>query len=207
MNRLLLLSAAMFIAGSVGCDMVTLDGPIGDPLSRAEKAAFVGRWINEDSEICEIRLTNDEKLVLGSLSWDDEQQRHRAQNHVIDSRKVGDAVYFLAHDDPNDISFARIERVGESEFKMYAPDAAKFRAAVERGILRGEIIPKKNDNYTVRINVDSPLTKPVFAAVDFSDWYLDDGTIAFRRIKRFDETNGKAEPSDPPKSPVGREIK
>jgi hypothetical protein len=106
----------------------------------------------------------------------------------------------LAHDDPNDIGFVRIERVGESEFKMYVPDAAKFRAAVERGSLNGKIIPKKNDNYTVRIHVDSPLTKPVFSAEEFSDWYLKEGTISFRRIKRFDEANGKAEPSDEPKS-------
>jgi hypothetical protein len=78
MSRLLSLIAAIFVAGSLGCDMVTLDAPIGDPLSQTEKAAFVGRWINDESEICEFRLTNDQKLVMGSLTWDDDQQRHEA---------------------------------------------------------------------------------------------------------------------------------
>lgn len=193
MNRLLSLSAAIFVAGSLGCDMVTLDAPIGDPLSQTEKAAFVGRWINDELEICEFRLTNDQKLVMGSLTWDDDRQRHRAQNHVIDCRTVGEALYFLTLDDPNDIGFVRIERIDESEFKMYAPDAAKFRAAVERGSLNGKIIPRKNDNYTVRVHVDSTLTEPVFSAKDFSEWYVKEGTISFRRIKRFEEANGKAE--------------
>jgi len=189
MNRLLSLIAVSLLVGSLGCDMVTLDAPIGEPLSQTEKAAFVGRWINDESEICEFRLTIDQNLVMGSMSWDDEQQRHRAQNHVFDARKVGVVIYFLAHDDPKEIGFVRIERNGESGFKMHTPDAAKFRAAVETGKLSGEIILRKNDNYTVQIHAGSPLTDPVFSAEDLSAWYLGEGTQVFRRIKRFDEAD------------------
>jgi len=187
MNRLLSLIALPLVAGSLGCDMVTLDAPIGEPLSQTEKATFVGRWINDQSEVCEFKLTNDQKLVMGSMSWDGEQQRHRAKNYVIDARKVGVAIYFLSHDDSKGLGFVRIERTGESEFKAHSPDAVKFRAAVETGKLSGKVISRKNDNYTVQIRADSPLTDPVFSAEDLSAWYIDEGTPVFRRFNRVGE--------------------
>ncbi|QDV84509.1 hypothetical protein [Planctomycetes bacterium TBK1r] len=190
MNRSPFLVVAMLVAGSVGCDLVTLDGPIGDPLMETEKATFVGRWINDASDVFELRLTNDQKLVMGSISWDDDRQQHRAANSVIDARKVGEAIYFLAHEDPQDIGFVRIIREpelnGQTQFKMLVPDAAKFRTAVEAGKLAGNVLPRKNSNYTVRIYADSPLTEPVFSSEAYSDWYLVKDALTFRRIKRFD---------------------
>ncbi len=190
MNRSPFLIVAILVAGSVGCDLVTLDGPIGDPLTEAEKATFVGRWINEASDVFELRLTNDQKLVMGSISWDDDRQQHRATNSVIDARKVGEAIYFLAHEDPQDIGFVRIIREpeldGQTQFKMLVPDAAKFRKAVEAGKLAGNVLPRKNSNYTVRIHADSPLTEPVFSSDAYSDWYLVKDALTFRRIKRLD---------------------
>lgn len=194
MQRTFSVLSTLAIAGSLGCDLVMLDGPIGVPMSRADNAGFVGRWITDEAEICEFRLTDGNQLVMGTLVWDDEHARYRAQNHQIDTRAVGDAVYFLKHDDPREIGFVRIQRTGESQLKMHLPDPAKFRTAVESGQLDGEVIPRKNDHYTVRIHVDSPLTRPVFAAADFSDWSRQGDSQILRRIKRFDWTEMQAEP-------------
>ena len=194
------LMLAALIAGAIGCDSVVLDAPIGERLTSDANSSFAGRWIDDESEIFEIRQTKGGGLVSGALVWDEKTQQYRAQTQHIDSRRIGSAIYFLWRDDPDgDFGFFRIERTGESELTMHLPDPAKYRSAVEDGKLDGDIIPKKNDSFTVRVHADSPSIKEIFGAMDISKWHLPDVSATYRRIKRFDESQ-EAEPA------IAREI-
>lgn len=186
MRHLTVLIVASVIAGLLGCDTVTLDGPIGEPLPRTEATAFVGRWTNAESKVVDFRLTDAGTLTAGTLNWDSEQQKHIAKNHKVDARRVGDATYFLFSDDEQSFGFVRIKQTGDLVFKMYSPDAKAFRSAVEDGKLEGKITAKKNDHFNVHIRVDSALAEKIFTAGTLEDWYGEELTQTFHCIKRFD---------------------
>jgi hypothetical protein len=178
-----------------GCDAVTLNAPIGEPLSKSEKAEFVGRWIDGESEVCDIQLTKDEFIVFGWMAWDEDEDRHIAKDQRVHCRQVGNAIYFLILDDPIDVKFARIERASEAEFSVHLPDAAKFRTAIEQGKLKGTIV-SENDNFTAKIDVSSSSTDTVFSSEDYLDWYLKEPIKTFRRIEQHNaaatkESDGK----------------
>jgi len=195
MKHLTALLIASFFAGLLGCDTVTLDGPIGESLAEIEATAFIGRWTNTESEVVEFRLTNAGKLTAGTLSWDNEQQKHIAQNYEIDARRIGNVTYFLFADDEHAFGFVRVKQTGDLEFKMYSPDAKTFRAAVEGGKLDGKITAKRNDHFDVLVRADSMRTKPIFSDEELGDWYDDELTQTFHCIKRFDSTS-EAEQTD-----------
>jgi hypothetical protein len=180
---------ASLIAACVGCDVVTLDKPIGEPLSQAEKTEFVGRWINDDSEVFDIRLTPAGTLLVGTLSWDGEKQQHHAESLAIDARKVGEAIYFLVSTDEGDILFTRIERTGKNEFTRRDPDARAFREAVEARQLDGRISTGKNRDYVVQIPADSRLTENALSSKELPALFeKKENQQLFRRIKAFDES-------------------
>ena len=188
MKHLTLLIVASIMAGLLGCDTVTLDGPIGEPLPKTEANAFVGRWTNAESEVVDFRLTDAGILTAGTLSWDDEQQKHVAKNHKVDARHVGNVTYFVFSDNERSFGFVRIKRTGDLEFKMYSPDARAFRSAVEEGKLEGKITTKQNDHFDVQIRTDSTLTERIFSAKALGDWYDEELTQTFHCIKRFESS-------------------
>ena len=180
------LIGASLIVGLIGCDSVTLDGPVGERITEAEASAFVGRWTAGESEVIEFRLNSTGKLSAGTLRWDDEQQKHVAVNNEINVRRVGKVMYFQFSNDKEIFGFVRIEQTGDQEFKMYSPDSKAFRTAVEEGKLDGMVTSRENDHFDVLIRADSPLTTSVFSAGNRGDWYDEEMAQTFHCIKRFD---------------------
>jgi hypothetical protein len=188
MKRSHALVCVSLLAAMVGCDVVTVDAPIGDPLSQAEMREFVGRWINQDSEVFDIMPGRDGRLAVGTLRWDEDAQTHQVENNVVDARKVGDAIYFFVSGDKANFLFTRIERTGKSEFVRCDPDANSFRKAIASGQLEGKVIPADDDDHTIQVKAASPLTEKAFSAERAPMLFgnKDDQQI-FRRIKEFDE--------------------
>jgi hypothetical protein len=179
---------------STGCDLVTLDAPVGEPLTQKEKVTFTGRWINGESEVCDIRIRRDGQLVIGNMEWNDENERYEASEMVIEARKVGDVVVFFLEkqaEAPN-FFFARIDWSNKSEFKVYNPDAAKFRAAVEASKLDGKVFRNAEDDIHVRLHAASPSITRDLSTEKASAWFETDGAENYRRVKEFMEV--QAEP-------------
>ncbi len=188
MNRLFLLTALLILA-TVGCDSVGLVEPIGDPLTIDEKSEYTGRWINSDGVICELKVSKDGTLLVGAMQWNDEKQQFVANNLPLEARRVGSAIYFLVRGDggKGDYGILRVQRVSDSELRIYGADPAKFRAAVESGKLKGEVIVKPaqgntRETFQVRIHPDAKSIDEVFGSEDFSQWAPKDGAQKFRRL-------------------------
>ena len=188
MNRLITPLCFIVVACSLGCDCVVLNGRIGDPLSQAETSFFTGRWTNEESEVVDVRLLADNKLIVGSLVWDGKKKEFVVQNHKVTARRVDGVTYLLlGADDDDAYGFVRIGRIGDNELKMFLPDPGAFRTAVQNGEVDGKVNPRKNDHFTVVLESQSHLTQRVLSRKELRGLYKADDSQTMRRIKRWED--------------------
>jgi hypothetical protein len=178
-----------------GCDSVSLDGRIGAPLSREEASAFVGRWINNESEVIELRQTAGGVLTAGWLDWDEKEQAFVARSYRLDARRLANVTYFLcgADDDDDDVfGFVRVKRIQDEQCEVYLPDPGAFRDAVKVGLVDGTVVQSKYGHFNVRIRTDSPRTLQCLSKENFGDLYNAIDKQTFRRIKHI-QTEESAE--------------
>jgi hypothetical protein len=188
----------ILLLASVGCDSVTIDKPIGQRIDSSKTENVVGRWTDSENNIIELRLSKNQELVGGHLAWDEEAQRFTSNSEVLDVRTLDDKVYLFLTDEKETIFF-RVELVNPNHLKLFIPDPSKFRDAVRAGEISGTVTPKKNDHFNVLITADAKLAS-FLSADDWQKNYMTDAIIEYTRFA----SKNKAEPSDGPKSRVGR---
>jgi hypothetical protein len=188
----------ILLLASVGCDSVTIDKPIGQRIDSSRTENVVGRWTDSENNIIELRLSKNQELVGGHLAWDEEVQRFTSKSGVLDVRTLDDKVYLFLTDEKESIFF-RVELVNPNQMQLFIPEPSKFRDAVKAGEISGTITPKKNEHFDVRITADAKLAS-FLSADDWQKNYMSDPIIEYTRLA----PKNKAEPSDGPKSRVGR---
>jgi hypothetical protein len=190
MARLISPFCFLMVACSLGCDSVVVDGRFGEPLSQAATSTFTGRWINEESEVVDVRLLADNRLILGSLSWDKKKNAFAVQNHTVEARLVGGVTYFLlGADDDDAYGFVRIERIADDAIKMLSPDPEAFRTAVKNGKIDGQIVVTRSDHFSVVLESRSPLNLQLLSNKESAGWYKADETQIIRRIKQWPDNH------------------
>lgn len=193
MNQPFALITATFLFTLVGCDKVTLDGPIGERIGKAEAEAYVGRWTNEDSNVFDFRLASDGTLIVGSTTWDADQQRHVTQNHKVDVRRLGSATYAVFEEKAGNFEFVRVEWLNDQQLRFYWPDPERYREAVRGGQIDGTVTTGQDGRFHVHIQVKSELTKGLFSREEIGDLNHWKPSQDFRCVYRFG-SDADAEP-------------
>ena len=172
-------------ATMIGCmDTVSVDVPAGDRVAAEHLSQLVGRWIDPEMNVEEIRVTKAGNLISGSLYWDEATQKFLANNEDLDIRKIGD-VYYMYVNLGNAISFLRLDLTDVDTIRIYIPAPDKFQTAVDSGMLTGKVTRAKNGDLNVQITADEKFSNGILFGADWRDFYLPDMVVLKRdpRIK------------------------
>lgn len=164
-----------------GCNNVTIDKPFGDRMEPSRLERFVGKWMDQQGKIFELRLSRNRELVGGHLEWDEEAQSFTSKTVVLDVRTLKTTDYLFLTES-NETIFVLVEFADADRLKVFLPDPNKFRDAVSEGSLSGVIAPKKNDRFDVRITTDEKLTS--FLSKDgWKKYFLEEPLIEYTRLR------------------------
>lgn len=194
-------TVAALILFAVGCDTVSIDAPIGAPVTPAERESVTGRWIDEESTITEVRQTKRGQLVAGSLHWDEENSRFVVENISVDLRRVGGVAYVFVQrkgETPKDgYLFGRVSSMTDDKMRIHPPKPEAFRTAVENGQAEGEVLSGKKDQFHVRLDAESRRNFALLSRGDLDALFHSGNDVhVLRRL-----SNGDRENAERPRSP------
>jgi hypothetical protein len=137
-NLLLLIGALALLAG---CDSVTVEKPFGAPPARLVAAEWAGYWHLDDDEVGRITVVDAAAGLLEAAVIKDGPEGQRVERTKIYLREVGDWKFmFLPGEKPGEgFTWVKYENYDGKMVLVWLPSPKKCKAAVEQGLLRGEV--------------------------------------------------------------------
>ncbi|MFN0197867.1 MAG: hypothetical protein ACKVT0_14070 [Planctomycetaceae bacterium] len=173
------------IAG--GCNIVSTTTPFGDPASEAELENLQGTWINDDQESAQVHVAENGELVLGSLQWDDDLKRFRAENLTLKATQVGDIKLLFATNIDEAAQrayvFGRYELDDDGTLRVHTSIPDRFADAVNAGDLKGTVV-KKEKSVSVDLTDSSAAIRDYLAAEGPEEFFNPDVSITVKILKR-----------------------
>ncbi len=172
------------IAG--GCHVVSTTTPFGDPAPEAELEKLQGTWINDDQESAQVHVAENGELVLGSLQWDDDLKRFRAENLTLKATQVGDIKLLFATNieeaTKREFIFGRYEFDEEGKLQVHTAIIERFAEAVSAGDLKGTVT-RKDRTVSVQLTDTSDAVRDYLIGQGAGDYFEPEAAFTVKILK------------------------
>lgn len=151
-----LLTFGILLIATTGCNVVTLNEPLGEPLSAEIQQNLTGLWLtvpNEtgvDQSVMYVDRATSGSLVVGFMEWDAKQEQYTCHNiETVATDIAGVKLLNTRKKEPKDATETRytlwrFEQPAPDQLEVFIVDAEPFRAAITSGKLQGKIVQQDN---------------------------------------------------------------
>ena len=169
---------------AIGCDSVSFDKPVGQMLSESQMQMLTGRWESAEHDLVEVQSNDRQQMVVGSMGWDGSEQKFVAKNDLLEARMIHGSIYLFGTNEPYP-SFLRLEFQNDDTLRLYPPNPAAFRRAVEQGELSGTVAVNQN-HFHVSIDASNPTIPTFLSREDWKQYYVDEPKLTLKRLEKAD---------------------
>ena len=124
-----------------GCDSVSVDKPFGTPPAKIVAEEWTGYWHIDDDEVFQIKVVDAAAGLLEAAVIKDSPEGQRIQRTAIHLRQVGDwkFLFLPGEKEGEGFTWVKYENYEGKMVMAWLPSPNDFKAAVEQGLLRGEV--------------------------------------------------------------------
>lgn len=124
-----------------GCDSVTVDKPFGDPPKTIRQEEWAGYWHIDDDTVLRIRVVDAAAGLLEAASIEDGDSDPKIERTKIHLREVGEwkFMFLPGKKEGEGYTWCKYDNYEGKMVIVWLPSTAKFKTAVEQGLLRGEV--------------------------------------------------------------------
>ncbi len=171
----------LMLAATAGCNCVRVDQPFGTPPDAAQLKSLVGKWVDSDGGVVELRLDHQGHCVAGTMDWSMKSDKFEAQTEVIDVRLLAGKLMGFVRADQG-YYFAWVEVVDSESLKIYLPDSSQFRKAALLGSVQQNSHGGHNDRELILV-ANPGLAEWLKQPQNWKVAFKSDEAVGFKRIE------------------------